>query len=116
MTKKKELVNPKQYCTYLIDPPVADDQEEYQTWRANELYTCALNQEPCIARYIEDRTGSSDIFGYARPKINERKLKKCPLHNLPVDIAKQTMVTKITAERDEEIASLEKRLSGLSLS
>lgn len=111
--KKKKFVDPKQYCRYLIDPPVADEKQEYQTWRANELYNCALNKESCIAAYTEDRTTSSDVFEYARPKINERELKKCPLHNIPLEMAKQTIVAKINAERDGEIAELEKRLESL---
>ena len=57
MTKKK-FVDPKQYCKYLINPPVLNEEEEYQTGKAETLYNCALNRKPCVARYIEDRTTS----------------------------------------------------------
>ena len=113
MARRKKLVDPKQYCRYLIDPPVADEEVEYPTWMAKELYNCTLNQEPCVARYIEDRTADSDIFAYARPEIDENELSKCPLHSIPKDVAEQTIIAKINSERDMEIAELKKRLKDM---
>lgn len=114
MKEQKNPADPAQYCKFLTDPPVDNDRErECQTWYALELYNCALTQEPCIARDIEDRTKPSDVWGYAIAKIDERKLEKCPCHNIPVEIAKQTLVAKINAERDTKIEKLEQRLKNL---
>ena len=55
----------------------------------------------------------SDVFSYARPKIDERNLNECLFHNIPIDIAKQIMVAKININRDKEIMDLEKRLGNL---
>lgn len=109
----QKLADTKQYCLYLIDPPKASEKAEYKTWAAEKFYNCALHNGPCVARCLEDRTDYADIFSYARPKIDEGRLKQCPLCDIPVDVAKQTIVAKITAERDREIADLEKRIEGL---
>lgn len=110
MTKSEKLVDTKQYCIYLTEAPKSDEKSEYKTGDARKFYICALSAEPCIARHLEDRTQDDDVFGYAKPKIDEEKLKKCYLCNVPKDLAKQIMINKINTERDKKIADLEKRL------
>lgn len=113
MADKKKLVDTKQYCDYLMEPPVADEKMSYQGEPAEKFYICALDAKPCIARYLADRTRNSDVFSYFRPEIEEESLKKCQLRNLPKDLAKQVRITSINTEKEKEIVDLERRLECL---
>ncbi len=114
--EQKKFVDTKQHCLYLANPPEADKdggEGTYQTWATEDFYICALNGESCVAKYLQNETQRGDVFGYAKPKINEEKLGKCSLHNLPIDLAKQVILANINSEAEKKKADLEKRLKSL---
>lgn len=107
--EEREKVDTRQYCTYLTSPPVADENRDYQTHSVGRFYICAITGKPCVARYIEDRTGSGDIFEYSRPKIHEPALKECAYNGLSTKIVLEI----VRAKRKMEDERFEERLREL---
>jgi len=79
---KNKSINPKDYCTQLVNAP---DINKTYTEKA-ELYCCRITQKPCVARSFYDTDMDSNSLSTYFPRLNDKLLHECPAYNLPNEL------------------------------
>ncbi len=101
----KKIIDPKKYCTQLINPP--DNKHTYTIWA--KLYQCRITEKPCVARDFYDTDVNSNNTCTYFPQLHEDLLEKCPSRNLSNKLANEIIVFN----KQKEISKLEEEITNL---